>query len=173
MGLKTHRNQPTKRSGGTGKSAPAAGSDSRQNAHAPSNAPLPLPTLLSHLLVALTIEFDNEFEHRSPHRTSMGPVGVGGPWLASMVMYTNLLRQVPDEGIAVAELIRQSRTPRLQLAGMQRWGYVDVTQGPSGARWKGSGPLKKHWLVRPTFRGRAAKQVWAGLGSEIEQRWSE
>jgi hypothetical protein len=93
-------------------------------------ASLPLTALLSHVLVAFTVEFDNEFEHRMPHRTTMGG-GQSGPWLASMAMYSNLLRLVPESGITVGELERQACTPKLPLRGMERWGYVLVAPDPT------------------------------------------
>jgi DNA-binding MarR family transcriptional regulator len=129
---------------------------------------LPLSTLLSQVLVAFTIEFDNEFEHRSPHQTTMG-TGTGfRPWLTSMAMYSNLLRLVTDEGVTVRELERQARTPMLQLNGMQRWGYIVMAPDPADKRAK---PPERDWLVRPKAKGRMAKDVWAGLFAEIEERW--
>src|SRR5271163_5344791 len=89
---------------------------------------LPLSTLISQLLIAFTIEFDNEFEHRMPHRTtSFASEADRGPWLGSMVLWANAMRLVPEEGITVAELERQARTDKIQLAGLERWGYVFVT----------------------------------------------
>src|SRR5580704_11210226 len=96
----------------------------------------PLSTLLSQLLIAFTIEFDNEFEQRMPHRTtSFGSVGVrvGSLWLGSMVLWANGMRLVPEKGITVAELERDARTEKIQLAGLERWGYVFVTPDPANA----------------------------------------
>jgi hypothetical protein len=73
---------------------------------------LPLPSLLSHTLVAFTIEFDNEFEHQVPHRTTnhgSTPNSPQAPWLVSMAMWSNFMRFVPDDGIAVQELQRLTR----------------------------------------------------------------
>ncbi|MGB6689573.1 MAG: MarR family winged helix-turn-helix transcriptional regulator [Terracidiphilus sp.] len=133
---------------------------------------LPLPTLLSHALVAFTIEFDNEFEHRMPHSTTRarGAGRFAGPWLVSMVMYSNLMRLVSDEGVSVRELTRLSRTPMLQLNGMERWGYITVAPDPRDTRPK---PPQNDWMVRPTEKGRRAQTVWQPLFGEIEQRWRD
>jgi len=131
---------------------------------------LPLPTLLSQTLVAFTIEFDNEFEHRSPHRTTRhGRAGPGaGPWLTSMVMYSNLMRLVPAEGATVRKLRHQARTDRLSLTGMERWGHIVVAPDPADPRAK---PPQADWVVRPTAKGRMAQEVWRSLFQVIEERW--
>lgn len=136
----------------------------------PTASALPLATLLSHVLVAFTIEFDNEFEHRTPHRTTVAGAsgGQSGPWLTSMVMYSNLLRLVPERGISVREIIRLSRTPMVHLAGMERWGYIVVAPDPADTRPK---PPQADWLVRPSARGLRAQQAWEPLFGEIEERW--
>ena len=133
----------------------------------------PLSTLLSQLLIAFTIEFDNEFEHRMPHRTtSFGSAGarVGGPWLGSMVLWANTMRLVPEAGIIIAELERQAGTDKLQLPGLERWGYISITPNPEDPRPK---PPQRDWLVRPTATGRKAQEVWGPLAGVIEERWRE
>jgi DNA-binding MarR family transcriptional regulator len=133
----------------------------------------PLPTLLSQLLIAFTIEFDNEFEHRMPHRTTSFGAGAKrafGPWLGSMVLWANAMRLVPDKGITVAELQSQARTESLQLAGLERWGYISVTPNPADTRPK---PPQRDRLVRPTAAGRLAQEVWRPLDGVIEERWQE
>ena len=62
---------------------------------------VPLSVLLSQALVAFTVEFDNEFEHRMPHGTTVGRSAEGprGPWLASQVMWSNVLRYVEPDGV--------------------------------------------------------------------------
>src|SRR5579884_2368100 len=117
---------------------------------------LPLPALLSEPLVAFTMEVDNEFEHRMPHRTTRhGGSADGGPWLASMVMYWNCMRFVGDEPVTTKEVERLARTST-NWDGMRRWGYITI-----GA----------DHLVRPTSKGRAARDAWPGLIAETEQRW--
>ncbi|MGA9630858.1 MAG: helix-turn-helix domain-containing protein, partial [Candidatus Acidiferrales bacterium] len=99
---------------------------------------LPLPTLLSHALVAFTIEFDNEAEHQLPHRTTehgATPGAVHSPWLVSMVMWTNCMQFVGEEGVTVGELERLARTTT-NLNGMQRWRYIDVAPDPADRRPK-------------------------------------
>jgi DNA-binding MarR family transcriptional regulator len=131
---------------------------------------LPLSTLLSHVLVAFTIEFDNEFERRMPHRTTWGPAaGSGrGPWLVSMPMWSNFMRLLTDAGAPLAELEPYARMTN--LAGLQRWGYVEIEPDPADDR---PHPPRRDWLVRPTRAGGKAQQVWQPLAGEIEQRWRE
>jgi DNA-binding MarR family transcriptional regulator len=131
----------------------------------------PLSTLLSQLLIAFTIEFDNEFEHRMPHRTtSFASTGerVHGAWLGSIVLWANTMRLVPEAGITIAELERQARTNKLQLPGLERWGYIFVTPAPSDSGKKSS---QRNWLVRPTAVGRMAQETWRPLANVIEDRW--
>jgi predicted transcriptional regulator len=117
----------------------------------------PLSALLSFVFVAFTIAVDNEFEHRAPHRTTVsGGTPRDGPWLASMAMWLNCMRLVPDDGIDARELTERARTPT-NLNGMIRWGYVRVEDG----------------TVYPTTKGRRARAVWAPLAPLIEERWRE
>jgi DNA-binding MarR family transcriptional regulator len=127
---------------------------------------LPLPTLLSHALVAFTIEFDNEFEHQVPHRTTnhgsttrSHPV----PWLVSMVMWSNFMRFVDEEGTTVGELQHRLRMPtknmRTWLTRLgEWWGYIVV---------------KPSAMVIPTPGGRKAMEIWRTLDRLIEKRWRE
>ena len=136
-------------------------------------ADLPLATLLSQTLVAFTIELDNEFEHRMPHRTTNHGSSFG-PWLASMAMYLNCMKFTGDEGVMVSELERLARTTT-NLHGMQRWGYV-VVEGPAGKRSESPNrrPVARpgrDWVVRPTLRGKMARDVWGPLFGVIEERW--
>jgi DNA-binding MarR family transcriptional regulator len=132
---------------------------------------LPLSTLLSQVLVAFTIEFDNEFERRMRHRTTTSSLSAGAghaPWLTSLVMWSNLMQFVCEEGVTVGELQRVARTAKLPLAGMQRWGYIVVATDPADRRAK---PPRGDWVVRPTAAGRRAKEVWRPLFDIIEKRW--
>lgn len=132
---------------------------------------LPLPTLLSHVLIAFTIEFDNEFEHQMPHRvtaSTSAPESSFGPWLVSMVMFSNFLQFVGEDGVTVEELQRQARTANLSLAGMERWGYVSV--GVAAGESRPNPPLRNR-VVRPTAKGRRAAEVWRPLFGVIEERW--
>jgi DNA-binding MarR family transcriptional regulator len=126
----------------------------------------PLTSYLSQLLVAFTIELDNEFEQRTAHRTTRGSAAGsrGGPWLVSLVMWSNLMRFVDEPGVGVRELSEQGGN----LAGMERWGYVVVEPNPADPRPK---PPRRDWVVRPTARGRRAQEVWRALFEVIEDRW--
>ncbi len=117
-------------------------------------ARLPLSALLSAALVAFTVELDNEFEHRVPHRTAKRRGD--GPWLASMAMYLNCMQFVPDDGISTEDLVSRART-RTNFHGMARWGYIAVNDG----------------TVYATEKGRLARDAWAPLFREIEERWSK
>jgi DNA-binding MarR family transcriptional regulator len=133
---------------------------------------LDLSALLSQALVAFTVEFDNEFEHRMAHRTTVGGragTGSRGPWLASQVMWENVMRHVGDEGVSVADLHARARTTHDSLAGLQRWGYVVVEPGQAG-RGRADGAHRDD-LVRPTRHGRMAQDAWRPLATEIEERW--
>jgi DNA-binding MarR family transcriptional regulator len=130
-----------------------------------------LSVLLSQALVAFTIEFDNEAEHRLPHRTTdhgASADGLRAPWLVSLVMWDNCMRHVPEEGVAVRDLLRAARTPT-NFDGMRRWGYVIFDPKPAGA----SRQPRPDALVRPTRGGRMAQAVWRPLSADIEARWRE
>ena len=148
----------------------------KQTVRAPERgtADLPLPTLLSQTLVAFTIEFDNEFERQTPHRTT-NHGSSWGPWLASMAMYLTCMKFVGDDGVTVSGLERLARTTT-NLHGMQRWGYVVVDGGPDGKRSQSPNrrPVARpgrDWIVRPTLKGKMAREVWGPLFGVIEERW--
>ena len=133
---------------------------------------LPLPTLLSQVLVAFTIEFDNEFEHRTPHWTTNHSSTAGsrdGPWLASLVMWSNCMQFIGEDGVRVGELEDLARTPT-NLNGMERWGYVTVQPDPADRRPKHP---RSAWVIRATSKGRKAQEVWRPLFGVIEKRWEE
>jgi DNA-binding MarR family transcriptional regulator len=129
---------------------------------------LPLPTLLSQVLVAFTIELDNEFEQQMPHRTTRRSPGGsrGGPWLVSLVMWSNLMRFVGIDGVRVGEL----QDGGGNLAGMERWGYVVAAPDSADGRSK---PPQRDWVVRATAKGRQAAALWPALLGVIERRWQE
>jgi DNA-binding MarR family transcriptional regulator len=129
-----------------------------------------LSALLSQVLVAFTIEFDNEFENQMPHRTTSHGSTDGapwGPWLASLVMWTNCMQFVREGGVTVGELEHLART-KTNWNGMERWGYIVVEPDPADKRPK---PPRSAWLVRCTPKGRMAQAVWRPLFDAIEKRW--
>ncbi len=130
---------------------------------------LPLPTLLSSALVAFTVEFDNEFEHRMPHgTTNRRAPAPGAPWLTSQVMWANVMRHVDDRGTSLEQLHARARTDRDSLAGLLRWGYLQVVPPAAGTGAAASSPDR---MVRPRPGGRLAKEVWEPLAGVIESRW--
>jgi len=141
-------------------------------------AAVPLSTPLSHLLVAFTIELDNEFERR------FAETGLGRRFGISLVMWSNFLRFVGEEGVAVGDLPAVSGIPKAKtlstLGGMERWRYVFVTPGPTDpppeSKRDGYGSaraLRSDWVVRPTPAGRAGLEIWPPLLGDIERRWEE
>jgi hypothetical protein len=133
---------------------------------------LPLPTLLSHALAAFTIEFDNESERQMLHRTTRHgstTSSLHAPWLVSLVMWSNCMQFVTEEGVPIRELERRARTTT-NLAGMQRWGYIVIEPDPADRRPK---PPRSAWVVRATPAGRKAQEVWRPLFLAIEKRWQE
>jgi hypothetical protein len=116
---------------------------------------LSLPALLSQALVAFTIEFDNEAERQMPHRTTNHGPTLYAPWLVSLVMYSNCMHFVGEDGVGVGELEKLARA-KTNLNGMVRWGYITV--GTDG-------------VIRATPAGRKAQEVWRPLFGVIEDRW--
>jgi len=139
---------------------------------------VPLSTLLSHALVAFTIEFDNEFEHQMPHRTTNHGSTAGtrhAPWLVSMVMWSNFMQFVGEEGTTIRELQRRlkmsDKNLRSWLARMgEWWGYIVVETKVAGNRSKRTHPDA---MVLPTPGGRKAIEIWRTLEGLIENRWRE
>ena len=135
----------------------------------------PLATLLSQLLVAFTIEFDNEAEHRLPHRTTLrgqsNSAALHSPWLVSMAMWFNCMQHLGDGPIALSKLEHLARTST-NLHGMQRWGYIHVTNETAAGVASRPQPRRASSMVRATAAGEAARQVWAPLFAVIEQRWN-
>ena len=131
---------------------------------------LPLPALLSQVLVAFTIELDNEFERLMRHRTTSHGSTAGSrhaPWLTSMVMWSNCLRFVGEDGVTVGELQRLARTGT-NLDGMRRWGYIIIEPDPAD---KGAKRPRSDMVLRATQAGREAQEVWRPLFDLIEKRW--
>jgi hypothetical protein len=114
-----------------------------------------LPTALSQALIAFTLEFDNEFEHRVEHHT--GNKKGSGVWLTSMVMWSNFMRLIPPDGVALSAVEANGRIT--DFGGLQRWGYIRVE------------PTDQ--TVHLTPGGRSAQDVWRPLAGEVEQRWRE
>jgi hypothetical protein len=137
---------------------------------------VPLTALLSQILVAFTIEFDNEAEHRLPHRTTMhgktGSFAVSSPWLVSMAMWFNCIQHLDNGPIPLPELERRARTPT-NLHGMQRWGYISVTNEPGAPPSRRPQSRRATSLVQATRGGEVARRIWAPLFAVIEERWRD
>ncbi len=143
-----------------------------RNSASAVTAGLSLSSLLSQVLVAFTIEFDNEFERQVPHRTTNHSSAGGsrqGPWLVSLVMWSNCMQWIGEEGVRVRELEDLARTTT-NLNGMQRWGYIVVEPDPADTKSK---PPRADWVIRATPKGRKAQEVWGPLFGVIEKRWEE
>lgn len=127
---------------------------------------------LSHVLLAFTIETDNRIE-QGLRDTGARPV--------SLVMWSNVMRYVTDDGITVGELADASCQPHKRVAsligGLERWRYLAVDHDPSKgvvARRTGFGSARgvtPHTVLRPTTAGAIASELWKPLVGEIEDRW--
>ena len=133
----------------------------------------PLSVLLSQVLVAFTIELDNEFESQVA-KTWARPNGV------SLVMWSNYMRFVREDGTPIRELVERSRLPKESVVsitgGMERWRYVTVDWSGTGAppQRKGFGSgrgVKSDTLIRPSMTGELAQRLWGPLPLEVQQRW--
>ncbi len=94
-----------------------------------------------------------------PHRTSnhgSTPGAIHAPWLVSLVMWSNCMRFAGEEGVRVSELEDLARTPT-NLNGMQRWGYIVVSDS----------------VIRATPAGRMAREIWRPLFDVVEKRWEQ
>jgi DNA-binding MarR family transcriptional regulator len=133
-----------------------------------------LSVLLSQALLAFTIEFDNEFELQMSKTYAR-------PFLTSIVMWSNFMRYVRDEGTTVEEIASRScagvKAVASVVGGMERWGYITVDHDPADgvpAPRKGFGSgsgVKRGTVIRPSMVGRLAIDRWSPLAAEIENRW--
>lgn len=113
-----------------------------------------LLTALSQALVAFTVEADNDYEEDAPHRTTLSRTG-DGPWLTSMVSWTNGLRHIGD-GVSTKELEQRARTLP-NIGGLLRWGYLREDAG----------------MLRLTAGGRTACESWTPIPDRVEARWHQ
>jgi DNA-binding MarR family transcriptional regulator len=101
----------------------------------------------------------------------------------SMVMWSNFMRFVREEGVTVADLVALSCIPRTAVAsvvgGTERWGYITVDHDPEDgvaprrAGFGSSRGMTLDTVIRPSMAGRVARELWEGLPTEIEGRWDE
>jgi hypothetical protein len=145
----------------------------------------PISALLSQVLVAFTIEFDNEFERR------MSASGYTGQ-LLSLVVWSNVIRFIPEGGLPVHELAAKAFAPhertKFQLGCLERWRIVELVPDPSDPRtirlssrrrahavlrdgWGSGRGIRANWIVRLTAKGQKAKEIWPPLFDLMEQRW--
>lgn len=136
----------------------------------------PLSVLLSQVLVAFAIEFDNEFEQRLAKTWAR-------PFRVSIVMWSNFMRFVTQDGVRIGDLVIMSRVPKPAVGsvvgGMERWGYITVDHDPADGvppKRKGFGSargLKAETVIWPSITGAVAQEQWKPLTAEIEQRWKQ
>ncbi|MCU1529183.1 MAG: MarR family transcriptional regulator [Frondihabitans sp.] len=121
-------------------------------------------SLLSQVLVAHTIAFDNMFEAWMPHQTSL--FGRGGPpapvvngrpikppWLVSRVMWENVLRIVPRDGVPRKSLAGTGGN----VSGLLGWGYLYEVDGN----------------IRLTRGGHVALRVWQEIDATFDDGWRQ
>jgi hypothetical protein len=125
----------------------------------------PITTLLSWVWVAHTIEVDNTFE-------SLGSDRVGGRFRLSLPMWTNGLRLIDEDGVAVDELRRHARAA-CNIGGLERWGWIAVgdVNGERRAGYVSRRGVKGDTVLRPTPAGTYARRLWPQVLSGVEERW--
>src|SRR3984957_2061309 len=142
----------------------------------------PLSALLSQALVTYTVELDNDFE------LGMSRAGFPGARL-SLVVWTNLIRFIPEDGISVRDLQTTSLASedrlRFQLGCLERWGFIYLQEdksGPAGSQahsevkrdgWGSGRGIKRTWIVHLARRGRLAESIWPKAWPEVEERWKQ
>lgn len=128
---------------------------------------VPLTTLLSWVWIAHTIEIDNTVE-------AVGSEQFGRRFRISLPMWTNGLRCIEPDGIAVDELQTRARAA-CNLGGLERWGWISI--GDAGAeRRVGYGShrgIKGDTILRPTRAGVYAQELWPRVVADVEQRWRD
>jgi hypothetical protein len=145
----------------------------------------PLSALLSQVLVAFTVELDNKFERR------MRDAGHPGA-LLSLVVWTNLMRFIGEDGAPVRDLAAQALMPekviKFESGCLERWGFVKLRADsgddppiptrahPRAGRvlrdgWGSGRGIRSGWVVLLTVKGRKACEIWPPLPGEIERRW--
>ena len=108
-----------------------------------------LPVLLAHALVDLARDAGD----------AASEAGVAG----SLLLWANLLRAIPDEGITASELPAQARISRRVVKawlGLEKRGWLTVED---------AGPRAK--VVRLAPLGRRARDGWAAHMRAVEQSW--
>jgi DNA-binding MarR family transcriptional regulator len=116
---------------------------------------------MSQLLVAFTVELDNQFESR-----------MADQFAPSLVLWSNLMQFVDENGVAAGEIARLARVTMggllPGLACVDRHGYVtvDAERGPCRARQR-----RADGMVNLTAAGQRARAAWGPLPGVIEERW--
>ena len=134
-----------------------------------------ISALLSQVLVAFTLEFDNEFELQMSHLGYPGAV-------LSRLLWTNLVRFIPLEGLTVRDLAKRSSSSasdlKTQLGCLERWRYAQLIlpaefSNPAVKRegWGSGRGINLNCVITLTSKGHAAQSVWAPLGPRIEAKW--
>jgi hypothetical protein len=142
----------------------------------------PLSALLSQVLVAYTVELDNNFE------LGMSRAGSPGARLP-LVVWTNLLRFIPEDGVSVRDL--QTASPgsevrlKFQLGCLERWGFIYFQpdkNGPAASKarpevkrdgWGSGRGVTQTWVVHLARRGMLAESIWPKVWPEVEGRWKQ
>lgn len=135
--------------------------------------PRPLSALLSQILGAYTIEIDNEFELRMARAGFLGE-------RVSLVLWANVIRFIPADGISVGELAKRSLSsaPQLKLflGCLERWRYIkfhpgNVSAGSIREGWGSGRGIALNWIAYMTRKGKLAASLWPKIWNEIEDKW--
>jgi hypothetical protein len=126
----------------------------------------PLTALLSWAWIAHAMEIDNGVE-------AAGTEHVGRLFKISFPMWANGLRLIDEESVTVAEL-RCRAGAACNLAGLERWGWISVVDGPGRRGGHGtSRGLRNDTVIRPSSAGRYARRVFPTMIGRVEQRWRD
>jgi DNA-binding MarR family transcriptional regulator len=75
---------------------------------------------------------------------------------------------VPADGVPLRQVAALGEV--INLAGVQRWGWVTVEPDPADTRAK---PPRRDWVVHPSAAALRAQHVLRPLTAEIERRWRD
>jgi hypothetical protein len=103
--------------------------------------------------------------HRTTRHGSAG--SLHAPWLVSLVMWSNCIRFVDENGLPVGLNVALGQRPIWRACN---GGDTSREKDPADRRPK---PPRSAWVVRAMPVGRKAREVWQPLIHAIEKRWQQ